>query len=290
MSRVERLRIKNAMIIANLISNVIGVAVVILLGRIPSYTVSEELLQLIERTDWWFIPPSMLLPLTLSLIYEGPIRKHFEDLFGGRTSTPGRHCSSPSTARRAFLPHFDRFQHVDRRSDCLLDGGRGRGSRDRSDPEHYDPKPSHRTHHCHGRFLRPGVRAPKAFGPSRIPHRRTSYDPGKLAHSDPNAPGGPPLRLQPRPLYRHPERDSLPTPFGTGTAKFPKTTSSSRSPPWRSSSWRWASADLPGEQQPDPTLAGDDPCAPGCPKGELRTFSPGEHQQGVGTPGTSSTR
>ena len=50
MSRVERFRIKNAMIIANLISNVIGVAVVILLGRFSSSTVSEELLQLIEQS------------------------------------------------------------------------------------------------------------------------------------------------------------------------------------------------------------------------------------------------
>ncbi|HMK50891.1 MAG TPA: hypothetical protein VK551_00200, partial [Thermodesulfobacteriota bacterium] len=88
MSRVERFRIKNAMIIANLISNVIGVAVVILLGRFSSSTVSEELLQLIERTNLWFIPSSMLLPLILSLIYEKPIRRHIEDLFGGRMSAP----------------------------------------------------------------------------------------------------------------------------------------------------------------------------------------------------------
>jgi hypothetical protein len=99
MSRVERFRIKNAMIIANLISNVIGVAVVILLGRISSSTVSEELLQLMERTNLWFIPPSMLLPLTLSLIYERPIRKHFEDLFEGRTSTP----EAALAARRRLL-------------------------------------------------------------------------------------------------------------------------------------------------------------------------------------------
>jgi hypothetical protein len=99
MSRVERFRIKNAMIIANLISNVIGVALVILLGRISTYNVSDELLQLMERTNLWFIPPSMLLPLILSLIYERPIRKHFEDLFGGRTSTP----EATLAARRRLL-------------------------------------------------------------------------------------------------------------------------------------------------------------------------------------------
>ena len=98
MSRVERFRVKNAMIIANLISNVIGVAVVILMGRISS-PVSEGMLQLMERTNLWFVPLSMLLPLTLSLIYERPIRKHFEDLFGGRTSTP----EAALAARRRLL-------------------------------------------------------------------------------------------------------------------------------------------------------------------------------------------
>jgi adenylate cyclase len=96
MSRVERFRVKNAMIIANLISNVIGVALVILMGRISS-PVSE--LQLMERTSLWFVPLSMLLPLPLSLIYERPIRKHFEDLFGGRTSTP----EAVLAARRRLL-------------------------------------------------------------------------------------------------------------------------------------------------------------------------------------------
>jgi adenylate cyclase len=98
MSRVERFSIKNAMIIANLISNVIGVAVVILLGRISS-TLSEELLQLMERTNFWFIPLCMLLPLPLLLIYERPIRKHFEDLFDGRTSLP----EAVLAARRRLL-------------------------------------------------------------------------------------------------------------------------------------------------------------------------------------------
>jgi adenylate cyclase len=99
MSRVERFRIKNAMIIANLISNVIGVAVAILLGRVSSSTVSGELLHVMERINLWFIPPSMLLPFILALIYERPIRRHFEDLFGRRTSAPEQSLA----ARRRLL-------------------------------------------------------------------------------------------------------------------------------------------------------------------------------------------
>ena len=99
MSRVECFRIKNAMIISNLISNIIGVAVVNLLARISSSIVSEGLFQHMERTGWWFIPASIFLPLTLSLIYERPIRKHFDEIFGGKTSAP----EAALAARRRLL-------------------------------------------------------------------------------------------------------------------------------------------------------------------------------------------
>jgi len=170
MSRVERFRIKNAMIIANLISNVIGVAVVNLLTRISPSAVSEELLQLMERTTWWFIPSSMLLPLTLSLIYERPIRKYFQELFRGRTSAP----EAALAVRRRLLnePFFlilVDFSMWIAASDCLFDGSREGGCRSRSDPEHPGPKPSHRTNYCHRRFLRPGVRAPRRLVPHVFP-------------------------------------------------------------------------------------------------------------------------
>jgi hypothetical protein len=79
MTRIARFRIKNALIIANLISNAIGVTVVNLLVRISYHNIPEELSQGIERTTLWFIPASFLFPLALTLIYERPIRRHFEE-------------------------------------------------------------------------------------------------------------------------------------------------------------------------------------------------------------------
>jgi len=93
MTRIARYRIKNALIIANLISNAIGVTVGNLLVRISSHTIPEEVYQGIERTPLWFLPASFLFPLVLTLIYERPIRRHFEGIFDGKTSDPSASMS-----------------------------------------------------------------------------------------------------------------------------------------------------------------------------------------------------
>jgi adenylate cyclase len=81
MSGVERFRIKNAMLFANLISNVIGVIVVMFLASSSHPGAPEELMDLIHHTNLWFLPGSMLLPIVLTLIYERPIRKHVDEIF-----------------------------------------------------------------------------------------------------------------------------------------------------------------------------------------------------------------
>jgi adenylate cyclase len=88
MTRIARFRIKNALIIANLISNAIGVTVVNVLAQMSYHAVAEELFQAIERTTLWFIPVSFLFPLALCLIYERPIRRHFDEIFDGKTADP----------------------------------------------------------------------------------------------------------------------------------------------------------------------------------------------------------
>jgi len=99
MSWIMRFRIKNALIIANLISNAIGVTVVNLLVRISYHAIPEQLYQVIERTTLWFIPASFLFPLALTLIYERAIRKHFEEIFNGESEDP----SAAMAARRRLL-------------------------------------------------------------------------------------------------------------------------------------------------------------------------------------------
>jgi adenylate cyclase len=99
MNWIVRYRIKNALLIANLISNAIGVMVINLLVRTSYHTIPEQLYQGIERTTLWFIPASFLLPLALTLIYERPIRRHIEEIFDGKKSD----SSVAMTARRRLL-------------------------------------------------------------------------------------------------------------------------------------------------------------------------------------------
>jgi hypothetical protein len=75
MSWIARFHIKNALVIANLISNAIGATVVNLLAQISYPTIPERLSQGLERTTLWFTPAAFLFPLVLSVI--------MRDRFGG---------------------------------------------------------------------------------------------------------------------------------------------------------------------------------------------------------------
>jgi adenylate cyclase len=99
MSGAQRFRIKNAMLFANLISNAIGVVVVMFLASSSPPGASEELLEPIHRTNLWFLPGSMLLPIVLTLVYERPIRRHVEGILGKTAVDPG----ADMAARRRLL-------------------------------------------------------------------------------------------------------------------------------------------------------------------------------------------
>jgi adenylate cyclase len=77
MTKLKLLRLKNAMLIANAISNMIGVFVVIFLSRIGS-SFPAEILQLTNRVNLIFIPCAFILPIVLTIRYERPIRRHLD--------------------------------------------------------------------------------------------------------------------------------------------------------------------------------------------------------------------
>lgn len=99
MTRIARFRVKNALILANLISNAIGVTVVNLLALFSYPDIPEALYQGMERTTLWFIPLSFFFPLFLCWLYERPIRKHFDEISAGKASAP----SAAVTAARRLL-------------------------------------------------------------------------------------------------------------------------------------------------------------------------------------------
>jgi adenylate cyclase len=76
MNSVNRFRFRNTMLIANVISNIIGVTVVFYLARragMMQFTLQSSLFAPINLI---FIPLSFLIPIAVTLIYERPIRKY----------------------------------------------------------------------------------------------------------------------------------------------------------------------------------------------------------------------
>ncbi len=76
MTRFTLFRLKNAMLFANLISNVIGVSVVMFLSRRAPYMSLEEIRQLAYIIDLIFIPCAFMVPCVVTVLYERPIRHY----------------------------------------------------------------------------------------------------------------------------------------------------------------------------------------------------------------------
>ncbi|MFH1488156.1 MAG: adenylate/guanylate cyclase domain-containing protein [Pseudomonadota bacterium] len=75
MTRLQLVRIKNAMLLANGISNLIGVSIAMFLARQTGNPPSPEIVQLGGRMNLFFIPLSFGLPIILTVIYETPVRQ-----------------------------------------------------------------------------------------------------------------------------------------------------------------------------------------------------------------------
>ena len=78
MSKFAYYRLKNSMLIATLISNAVGVAVIAFLTQQSAAWLPAEFLRLGDRIDRFFLPVSFALPFALILIYERPIRLYLE--------------------------------------------------------------------------------------------------------------------------------------------------------------------------------------------------------------------
>jgi adenylate cyclase len=78
MRKVELLRLKNGMLFANLMSNVIGVSVVMFLSHIAHSTFPQEIQQLAYFIDLIFVPCAFAVPFLLTILYERPIRHYLE--------------------------------------------------------------------------------------------------------------------------------------------------------------------------------------------------------------------
>jgi hypothetical protein len=74
MSKLRSLRAKNAMLMANFISNAVGVSVIHLMPTGVRSIPSLELIQVVNRISYVFTPLAFTIPVIITLIYEKPIR------------------------------------------------------------------------------------------------------------------------------------------------------------------------------------------------------------------------
>ena len=80
MSALSCFRAKNAMLFASLISNAIGVAVIIFFSRGINELFAPEIVPLALQITRFFVPCAFIVPLILVLIYEKPIRLYLNQL------------------------------------------------------------------------------------------------------------------------------------------------------------------------------------------------------------------
>ena len=78
MTRLVLFRLKNAMLWANLVSNLIGVAVIRLMAQTSGTGLAPEQERWVTALDKVFLPLSFLVPFLITLVYERPIRRYWE--------------------------------------------------------------------------------------------------------------------------------------------------------------------------------------------------------------------
>ena len=76
-------RLKNAMLLANFISNVIGVSVTLFLNR-SVFRSAAEMRELAHSFDLIFLPASFMVPFIVTLLYERPIRRFLNEVYQNR--------------------------------------------------------------------------------------------------------------------------------------------------------------------------------------------------------------
>jgi len=99
MSKLSYFRAKNAMLIASLISNAIGVAVIIFITRGISALSAPEIMPLAIRITRIFVPCAFIIASMLVLIYERPIRHYLNQ----RRDNESLSKEAPLKARQRLL-------------------------------------------------------------------------------------------------------------------------------------------------------------------------------------------
>ena len=81
MNKFTLLKAKNSMLSSNLISNAIGVAVIMTISAQTGEFLEANVIVLAHRINMFFLPVAFVIPLVLVLMYEKPIRCYLNSLY-----------------------------------------------------------------------------------------------------------------------------------------------------------------------------------------------------------------
>ncbi len=85
MTALDRFRFRNTLIIANIISNIVGVVVVVYLFRRTGISIFPQLYGMLAPINLIFLPLSFAVPTAVTLLYERPIRRYLALQHAGQT-------------------------------------------------------------------------------------------------------------------------------------------------------------------------------------------------------------
>ena len=80
MTKTACFRAKNAMLLANIISNTFGVAAVLFLARGIGQRYTPDLLELAGRITLVFVPLAFIVPMIIAVVYEKSFREYLNRL------------------------------------------------------------------------------------------------------------------------------------------------------------------------------------------------------------------
>lgn len=86
MTKFTLFRLKNALLISNIIANTCGIMVIAMNLRRSHALIDPALLEMVHLVSFIFVPLSFLVPTIITIIYEKPIRRYLENVFQNNTN------------------------------------------------------------------------------------------------------------------------------------------------------------------------------------------------------------
>jgi serine phosphatase RsbU (regulator of sigma subunit) len=104
MTKLKLLRLKNALLFANIISNMVGILVIAFILRSTGDLIAPEVRMLVKRIHIFFLPLSLLIPIAITVVYEKPIRHYLEKQY--RNEPLSEEATLPARRRLLNEPLF----------------------------------------------------------------------------------------------------------------------------------------------------------------------------------------